>query len=284
VQSDDLIEGLANREMSATEPTAVESELLANLPMGWAAHLAGYAWRRETIGRSGAAVIRLEASDRPTLFLKTEPVGPFCELPDEIVRLRWLSGSGISCPKVLAEQKHGQRHWLLMSALPGSDLTSSPDLVPERIVELAADALRQLHALDARACPFDHRIDLRIARARERLEAGLVDEEDFDEERLGRSAVDLFEELVRRRPGDEDLVVAHGDACLPNLLAQDGWFTGFIDCARLGVTDRHQDLALAAWSIQHNLGTEWVGRFFRHYGRDADPERLAYYRLLDEFF
>ncbi|MDQ8731108.1 APH(3')-II family aminoglycoside O-phosphotransferase [Bradyrhizobium sp. LHD-71] len=254
--------------------------MLPELPKTWAGDLAGYAWRAQTIGRSDAAVFRLEAEGRPNLFTKTAPAGPFCELPDEIARLRWLAGQHIACPQVIAEAQEAQRCWLLMSAVPGRDLASS-DLAPGRVV---ADALRDLHACDARACPFDHRANNRIALAQARMDARLVDEDDFDEERIGRTAADLFEELLARRPQHEDLVVTHGDACLPNLLAADGQFTGFVDCSRLGVADRHQDLALASWSIRYNLGEEWVGPFLRHYGGSADPERLAFYRLLDEFF
>jgi aminoglycoside 3'-phosphotransferase-2 len=229
-------------------------------------------------------VFRLEAAGRPIVFVKTVQAGPFCELPDEIARLRWLAGQGIACPEILAEAQDGQRHWLLMSAVPGRDLASSPDLAPERIVTIAADVLRSLHALGARDCPFDHRLDHRIALARARMEAGVVDEENFDDERAGRTAAGAFRELLARRPQGEDLVVTHGDACLPNLLADEGRFTGFIDCGRLGVADRHQDLALASWSIHYNLGEDWVEPFLRRYGGTVDPERLAIYRLLDEFF
>lgn len=260
------------------------AQMAPELPRAWAADLAGYTCRPQTIGCSEAAVFRLEARGRQTLFVKAEPVGPLCELPEETARLRWLAGQDVACPQVLSELEEMQRRWVLMSAVAGRDLASSPDLAPERIVTIVAEALRSLHALDMNACPFDHRLDRRVALARSRMEAGLVDETDFDEERLGRSAADLFEDLLARCPEGEDLVVTHGDACLPNLLAHDGRFTGFVDCGRLGVADRHQDLALASWSIRHNLGADWVEPFLQRYGGKVDPDRLAFYRLLDEFF
>lgn len=82
--------------------------------------------------------------------------------------------------------------------------------------------------------------------------------QDMDEERLGRAAASVLEDALALRPVSEDLVVANGDACMPNLMAERGQFTGFIDCGRLGVADRHQDLALAAWSLEFNFGASFV--------------------------
>lgn len=264
--------------------TELPAALAADLPPSWHARLAAARFVQQTIGCSDAAVFRVETSTAETLFLKTEPLGALGELPGEIARLRWLAAQGVPCPAVLDAAAGDTHQWLLMSALPGRDLASSPDLDAERIVALVADALRDLHRLDVAACPFDHRSANRIAEARARFEAGLVDESDFDDDRLGQSAAQVFDELLAKRPAREDFVVTHGDACLPNFMAADGRFSGFIDCGRLGVADRHQDLALAARSLGDNFGEAWVEPFLRRYGGEIDRDRLAFYCLLDEFF
>lgn len=256
-----------------------------DLPPAIGALVEGYVWDRDTLGQSDAGVFKLEAANRPRLFLKIDEADAFAELPAEAERLRWLGHQGITCPEVLAFEVHAGRNWLLMSAVSGKDLVSAGPLPAEKTITIMAEALRTLHALDIRSCPFDHRLDRRIADARVRMEAGLVDEEDFDDERLGRTARDIFADLIASRPTSEDLVVAHGDACLPNFMVDGERFSGFIDCGRLGVADRCQDLALSCWSIRHNLGEEWIAPFLAIYGApDADVAKFAYYRLLDEFF
>lgn len=212
------------------------------------ARLAGYRFERDALGRSAASVFRLEAPGLPTLYLKAEQAGPFGELP-------------------------------------GNDLASASALTPFARVELLAVALLDLHRLPIASCPFDHRLERRIAAAKARMQAGIVDETDFDETRLGKSAEALFAELETRRPGREDLVVTHGDACLPNFIASEKGFSGYIDCSRLGVADRYQDIALACRSIAYNFGAALVRPFLDRYGLPAaDPARLGYYQLLDEFF
>lgn len=247
--------------------------------------LAGYDWRRDVLGRSSAHVFRLEADAREPFYLKTEIIHPLGELADEASRLRWLASEGIACPKVIAHEADDEREWLLISALPGADLVSDDRLSTIDRVRILAAALRRLHDLDIASCPFDHRLEARIAKARARMLAGRVDEDDFDGARVGRPAQDLFRELEERRPKTEDLVVAHGDACLPNFIADGASFSGYIDCCRLGVADRHQDMALACGSIERNFGEALIADFLTAYGNfELHPEKVAYYRLLDEFF
>ncbi|KXF78837.1 aminoglycoside phosphotransferase [Paramesorhizobium deserti] len=261
---------------------------LAALDLPWSLQnrLAGYRSRKDELGRSSANILLLEHETEQPLVLKIEPAGPVSELAGEAARLEWLGSQRLACPRVPAFESEPERSLLLMTRLAGADLASSVGtLQPALIVQILADALKAMHAIDPAACPFDHRLDIRIEDARARMEAGEVDEEDFDDERSGRTAESLFEELHRLRPAGEDLVVTHGDACLPNFMADEGRFTGFIDCGRLGLADRHQDLALACWSIIHNLGQEWVQPFLAAYGGPpVDESKLAYYRLLDEFF
>lgn len=247
--------------------------------------IAGYSWDRDPVGRSPSEVFRLECAGAPALYLKREAQSAYGELADEAARLRWLSGQGMPCPDIVASTTDDGYDWLLMSALPGRDLASDSAVDAEARVVVLAAALRALHSLDIASCPFDHRWSKRLASAERRMRAGLVDEEDFDETRLGRSAADLYSELCQMHVGEEDLVVTHGDACLPNFVASGDAFAGYIDCGRLGVADRYQDIALACRSIAANFGEAFVEPFCRHYGTASlDADKMLRYQMLDEFF
>ncbi len=261
---------------------ATESHSIA-LPAKWREDFAHASLEPQSIGESRADVFRVRRPKQPDLFLKSELAGAESELPDEIDRLRWLQQVGQPAPHVLETAMEGGRHWLLMTALRGADLASAA-VPPAQVIGVLATALRDLHRLPIAACPFDHRLEARIAQAQRHVHAGLVDEADFDDERLGQSANQVLAELLSSRPPAHDLVVTHGDACLPNLMIDGHQFTGFIDCGRLGIADRFQDLALAARSIARNVGKEWVAAFFREYGIAPDTQRINFYCLLDEFF
>lgn len=253
----------------------------ASLPVQLA-RLSSQQWSAVTIGQSGAAVWRVDG-DHQTLFVKAAAVHGANELPDEVARLEWLARVGFASPRIIELVEAEGLHWLVMTAVPGADLTSMV-VQPEALCLVMAQALRGLHALDIANCPFDNRLPRKLDAAAANVSAGWVDEDDFDEERVGWRAEAVLDWVRRHRPLHQDLVVTHGDACVPNVMAANDAFSGVIDCGRLGVADRWQDLALACRSIAHNCGETHVAGFLQAYGAAWDEELYRYYCALDDMF
>lgn len=225
---------------------------------------------------------RLTAPDGATVrFLKVLPLGEELTLSAERDRMLWLAGR-LTVPTVLAYGDDGACEWLLTAGLPGADATS-PALraEPTRLVPLLADGLRQIHALPIHDCPYDSRTDLLVRTARARVAAGLVDPaRDLKRDHGALTVATALARLAELRPADEDLVLCHGDYCLPNVLIRDGQVSGILDLGKLGVTDRWWDLAVATWSVTRNLGPGWDELFLEAYGAPRDPRRQAFFRLL----
>lgn len=259
--------------------------MLANLPQELQKIISGYDWQEITLGESGAQVFFLQG--KHNFYLKTAPIPPEFSLLPEKQRLEWLQGK-LPVPELLYFGCDESREYLLtaeINGLPASEPIFQEDMA--RLVEVLATGLRLLHSLPIADCPFDRTLNAVLVEAEQRVQAGLVDESDFDEERLGRTAVEIYQELVTTRPATEDLVFTHGDYCLPNILLNPQTYAlnGFIDWGRAGIADRYQDIALAARSLDFNTGPDWVSYLFECYGLDAaDVAKIEYYKLLDEFF
>jgi aminoglycoside phosphotransferase/GNAT superfamily N-acetyltransferase len=238
-----------------------------------------------TLGCSGDWIYRLHGEDAPDLYLKVSSAQSVFRLQAEARRLEWLNGR-LPVPELCYYDEVGEVEYLLMTAVsgrPAIDPHHKSDL--KRLVDLLAEGLQQIHAIPVDECPFDQRLVVQMEIARLRLIHGQVDEADFEPEWQGKSPVLLFEQLLDSQPDYENLHFTHGDYCLPNVLIADGQISGFIDWGLAGVADRYRDLALAARSLRHNWGEEWVGRFFDAYGiKRLNKEKLAFYTLLDEFF
>lgn len=246
------------------------------------APLRAYGWTAIELGRSRAGVWRIDMDGR-ALFLKANPRHPRSEFQAELARLTWLAEMGIAAPRIVDVAQSAERDWLLMSAVPGEDLTTLAGQ-PDILCRAFAQGLRRLHALDPSRCPFDHTMPGRLEAAAGNVAAGLVDESDFDSERQGRTGAEILAWLRANIPPAGHLVVTHGDACVPNFMARDGRFSGIVDCSRLGLADMWQDLALACHSIAYNCGREHVPTFLAAYGAEWDETRSRFYCALDELF
>ncbi|MFD1252055.1 Aminoglycoside 3'-phosphotransferase [Devosia equisanguinis] len=240
-------------------------------------------WAEINIGQSDSSVWRITLGDGNAVFLKAEPRHELAELPGEIERLNWLTKMGFKAPRVVDAEQSATRTWLLMTAVPGQDLTHYTDR-PADFVRAYAQGLKRMHALDPTHCPFDHGIDARLAEGAARLQAGLVDEDDFDSDRKGWTGLEVLDWLHANRPDTGPMIVTHGDASTPNILAEDGRFSGMIDCGRVGRADVWQDLAIACRSIAYNLGRDHVTAFLKAYGAEWDEAKYTFYCTLDELF
>jgi aminoglycoside phosphotransferase len=256
-----------------------------DLPREIRTRAAELSWHSVKLGESRAATFRLEDHSTPVYFLKVGlPIRDQGWLWHEIERLKWLRGR-ITVPEVVAATEQSGRVFLLITPMPGEDATAVLGKTDcEEIVTLLARGMRQWHGTAVDACPFDHSVPAEIERARYALDNGFVDESDFDNERLGRAAADLFDELVSTVPSMYEPVLTHGDYTLPNVMFRSGQVSGFVDVGRSGVSDRYKDLAICSRSIVRNLGEEFVPVLFREYGiPEPDEDRLRFYKLLDEF-
>lgn len=249
--------------------------------------LEGFEWRRDTVGESGGAVYRLHhRAGGADLFLKRGKDSVADDITDEMVRLRWLSAY-LPVPTCVRFTRNADEASLLMTALPGKTAYQLMEQLPDlRVAVVAAIALflRRIHSIPASACPFNSRHDYRLARARERLDAKLVDEDDFDDARAGWTGEQVWDAAQALLPLAPDPVVTHGDYSLDNILICDGEVAGCIDVGRAGIADRYQDIAIA-WNCLEEFGAPLQEEFLKQYGiPHPDRDKLNFHLMLDEFF
>lgn len=255
--------------------------------------------RREKVGLglSGAAVDRLlDADGRPVAYAKTAgPEVPHLqgELRAEADRLTWLRGRGVPVPGPLAFEVVDGTAWLVTTAVtgvPASDPWPAEDR--EGVVVRLAECLRALHDVDGTGCPFDRSLPVALEQATARTASGLV-ERSWRERGAGDDpAATLLGELAAavEQFGPANLVVSHGDFCLPNVLLRPDGPAGLVDLGRAGVADRHSDVADMLRSLRNGelnpqFGEVYAQLFLDAYGRERlSEERLRVHDLVERFF
>ncbi|WP_084479105.1 aminoglycoside 3'-phosphotransferase [Nocardia jejuensis] len=249
-------------------------------------------WESVTSGCSGATVRR--SPDGRSHAKSVAAPASRDELIAERDRLLWLATGPIAAPRVLDWNEDDTTATLVTSTLPGIPASEVPAADVRVAVKALVGFLESLHALPVRECPFDRTLAVTVPAAAMNAASGLVDEDDLDECRFGSTAEQLLLALAADRGRAEvleigDLAICHGDFCLPNVFLDPGTLTvtGILDVGRLGVADRHLDLALLTRSLEDTDLNPAFGAELSESVRDrteADPWRIDYYRLLDEFF
>jgi kanamycin kinase len=197
----------------------------------------------ELAGRSAIEPVWLNLEGVLTVRLGSDRYLKWSPTPltGEIERLLWAARYH-PVPAVLDHRTD----WMLTTAI---EARSAVDLDGASAARALGEGLRALHDdLPVDECPFEWSAE-------------------------GRGGVGV--------PAVDQLVVCHGDACVPNTLVDaDGRWVAHVDLGSLGVADRWADLAVASMSLGWNFGDGFEDEFFAAYGIERDELRIRFYRDL----
>jgi len=234
-------------------------------------------------GRLRNRLLRVATVDSGPAYLKSGTGDAALDILGETARLRWI-GDRLPVPRVIYQGSEANTAYLLITEIQGTPShEAAMDVGPEKVIEVLAAALRQIHAIPIQNCPFNSVLEDELAESSRRVQEGLLDEDAFAKA-TGGNPSKVLADLVAHRSLVRDLVFTHGDFALPNILLKDLALAGVIDWGIAGVADRHRDFMCVEKSISRNCGPEWVGAFYETYGYiNVDPERIRFYWLLDQF-
>ncbi|MBE6992352.1 MAG: aminoglycoside 3'-phosphotransferase [Ruminococcaceae bacterium] len=244
-----------------------------------------------TLDRTGMSGSTVMCFDYMVLKIEKQSV----ESDNEHIMMQWLQGR-LPVPEVICSHTENGTNYLLMTRAKGKMLCDESVMTqPKLLAKLVADTLNMLWQVDITNCPSIRTLDSKLALARRQVELGLCDISNAEPDTFGDDGFASPEHLLRwletNRP-DCKAVFSHGDLCLPNIFADNGRVSCFIDLGRSGIADPYQDIALGYRSILHNCdgtyGPVYEGfkpeMLFSELGIRPDWDKIRYYILLDELF
>jgi kanamycin kinase len=190
-------------------------------------------------------------------------------------------------PEPLAFTILGETGYSLLSYIPGrngAELAHEGDTASRHaLVALYAWALRRIHQWQVKLPQPAGWLNRAIDRVERHVQAGTISSPiDHPGRWRGADPHEVLRHLRAWQTGVRgDLVFAHGDYCMPNVLVADRRASGVIDWSQGGYADRRFDLATAVWSIRFNLEDEaYVRTFLEAYGYDELVETLEPFEAL----
>jgi len=272
----DALDAIRKKQLQMRQPAEISK------------HTAG---KRFALGRTGLSGSTVAIFD--DLVLKSEPVSE--ESENQLAMLRWLEGK-LEVPRVIETAVHEGFRWTLMTRIPGEMACAEEWRTdPHRLVQILAEGMNRLWAVDVSDCPVDQIATAKLERARRIVEKGQVDMELVEPETFGEkgfpSPAALLGWLEEHAP-DCEPVLTHGDLCLPNVFLKDWELTGFLDLGRSGAGDRWTDVAICWRSLRDNFGGHYgeavegfhPDELFEALEIEKDEQKLRYYLLMDELF
>lgn len=218
------------------------------------------------------------------------------ESENEYNVMKWLNGK-LPVPKVLEFKKKGKKSYLLMTKVYGEMSCAETYMKkPELLTTILVKALKMLWEVDISNCPYSCNLEKKLQMASYIIDHNLVDINNVEPDTFGdgrfKDPKELFNWLNLNKP-EEELVLSHGDFCLPNIFLSGERVSGFLDLGKTGIADKWQDIALCYRSLLHNFDGRYTGKSYKGFTADMLFEKLEiepnwdkinYYILLDELF
>ncbi len=249
-------------------------------------------YKIDNIGMSGSSVLIYEDK-----VLKIQEYNE--ESENEYHMLQYLY-SKLPVPKVYAYEISDGKSYLLMSKCAG-EMSCSHEYMknPGILCKLLVNGLKSLWSIDISDCPSAQGLSRKLVQAEYNIKNGLVDLDNVEPGTFGENGFKnpdgLLQWLYDNKP-EEELVLSHGDYCLPNIFGINDEITGYIDLGKTGIADKWCDIALCYRSLSHNYSGKYnldennkyldYDRLFlfSELGIEPNWEKIRYYILLDELF
>jgi streptomycin 3"-kinase len=247
-------------------------------------------WEPVAGGESCASVVYDRGQQRYAKIVSSERVA---ELAAERDRGAWVNQTAIPSAPVLDWRETDAGACLLTKAVLGIPASELDTPALRRAWPSVVVAVRALHDLATDRCPFDRTLAQMMPLAHASVAEGRVIVEFLPVALQRTPPTQILEQIeaelpVRLTQERTQLVVCHGDLCLPNILVDPatGQVKAFIDLGRLGTADPYGDIALLLATARETWSDEAMARradqeFAEIYGTELDQERQDFYLRLD---
>ncbi len=226
-------------------------------------------------------------------FLKSKNKNYYLKLSkkDEIIqeaKVGQFLKDKIPVPKTIEYGRYEQGYYFLKEELPGKVLYELLEKDVMGTIEIYANTLKQLHQITIQDFPYQRDLKSILQSLPDQFDS--IDLDEVEPITKQRGLQKTYERLCELLPKQLDLVISHGDYCMPNVIV--GKEIGLIDLGKTAIDDRYNDLALGLRSLKYNLhligiedSKEYLLHFLNTYGiTDLDRNKIEFYYLLDEFF
>ncbi len=206
----------------------------------------------------------------------------------EANNLHWLK-QHIMVPTVYDFGKVDDIYYCIMEKLPGVMFQENTFDNPKSMIIEFSKALRRFHSIDYSKLPHNHSLKDKLMQIEMDYKNNKLTNTYFEKELQDKSVTEIYELLRSLDIIEDDLVLCHGDPCMPNIIVDSGNI-GYIDVVGIGICDRYLDLSIAIRTLRYNIemsGNEFtrghVLLFLKSYGiKKFNKQKFIYYLLLDE--